>query len=80
MHWTRPVVAVMCLVCVLVCDALMSEASAQWQTDGVEWWFNPGSGQRMPGKCLGNCGVDCIPSFNRLVVAASPTRAIGRWR
>ena len=38
---------------------LGTEASAQWYSDGVRWTYHPGSGYAMPGKCMGNCGIDC---------------------
>ena len=49
---------IMCFALALI-SGLGAEASAQWYTDGVEWFHYPGTGGSMPGKCLGNCGVDC---------------------
>jgi hypothetical protein len=52
------VLRIMCLTLAMF-GWLSADASAQWYSDGVQWMYHPGSGYAMPGKCLGNCGIDC---------------------
>ena len=61
MHRTKPLVSIMCLVCWLGADALLSEARAQsyasWYQDGYTW--RPGPNSKKVGSCFGNCGAGC---------------------
>lgn len=58
-RWGRfQVLRIICLT-LAIFGWLSAEASAQWYSDGVQWIYHPGSGWAMPGKCLGNCGMDC---------------------
>ena len=58
MQGRRQLSRIACLA-LAVFSAMGAEASAQWYSDGVAWLYRPGSGYEMPGRCLGNCGIDC---------------------